>query len=382
MDSTARFSLHRTDTFVGRTMNWLYDHLRFLANPTPVVLCDRFENREEFPEVEAVARDREGLYGRILRKLSGNRFAPDLRWIRSHRPALIHSHFGYVAAGDFDLQRSLSVPWFVGFYGADIFMLPRSQEWVEIYGRLFEHITGALALGPYMERALIELGCPPDKVRVHPLGVDVSGIPFVTRHREAADTLRVLFAGTFREKKGLIYAIEACALARRAGVRLEFHVVGDAFDTAEKERMERATQQHGLTDDIVFHSWVSFERLLELALTSHVFVAPSVTADDGDSEGTPFVIQQMMATGIPVISTRHSDIPFLFGDSASLLVTERNAAEIASQLQGYYEEPERIVTIGTQLSEQVRSHFDVRARARSLTEIYDSLMARRSIPVN
>ena len=86
------------------------------------------------------------------------------------------------------------------------------------------------------------------------------------------------------------------------------------------------------------------------------------------------MIQQMMATGIPVISTRHSDIPFIFGDCAPLLVGERQAGEIAEQLQRYYEDPQRLAEVGTQLSDQVRKHFDVRTRAASLSEIYESLI--------
>jgi colanic acid/amylovoran biosynthesis glycosyltransferase len=377
MDSAERFSLHRTDTFVGRTMNWLYDHLRFLSNPTPLVLCDRLANRDEFPEVEARARNQEGLYGKIQRKVTGNAFAPHVSWIRARRPRLLHSHFGYVAAGDFALERSLSVPWFVGFYGADVFMLPRSQEWVETYGRMFERITGALALGPYMQRVLIELGCPAEKVRVHPLGVDIASIPSTIRQRKADDPLKVLFAGTFREKKGIPYVIEGCGLARRAGARLELHIAGDAMspsDKAEKERVLQVAQRIGVSDIIVLHSWVSYERLLELAFDSHVFIAPSVTAADGDSEGTPFVIQQMMATGMPVISTHHSDIPFIFGECASLLVPERNSNDIAEQLQRYYEEPDQIAEVGTKLSNQVRANFDVRKRAQNLKDLYAELM--------
>jgi glycosyltransferase involved in cell wall biosynthesis len=85
----------------------------------------------------------------------------------------------------------------------------------------------------------------------------------------------------------------------------------------------------------------------------------------------------MMATGMPVVSTRHSDIPFIFGDHASLLLPERNSDEIALQLQQYYEEPNRIAEIGTQLSEQVRQHFDVRKCALRLSDTYNRLMANQ-----
>ncbi len=67
-------AIQRCDTFVSRTQNWMYDHLRFVLNYTPLVLCDALENREEFPELEAWLLDREELLWRSVdevdRKLS------------------------------------------------------------------------------------------------------------------------------------------------------------------------------------------------------------------------------------------------------------------------------------------------------------------------
>ena len=47
-------ALQRTDEFVGRTTNWLYDHLRFVPRYTPTVVCDRLANRQEFADLEAL----------------------------------------------------------------------------------------------------------------------------------------------------------------------------------------------------------------------------------------------------------------------------------------------------------------------------------------
>ena len=46
-------ALHRSDQFVGRTMNWLYDHLRLVPRYRIVVFSDTLENRDEFPLLEA-----------------------------------------------------------------------------------------------------------------------------------------------------------------------------------------------------------------------------------------------------------------------------------------------------------------------------------------
>ncbi|HEX7090782.1 MAG TPA: glycosyltransferase [Longimicrobiales bacterium] len=368
-------ALERCDTFVGRTMNWLYDHLRVVPRHSPVVLADRLQNRDEFPELVAMTL-RSSVGGRIWRRLAPERMYPGhVRTLRRHGPRLLHSHFGYVAAGDDQLHAALGVPWFVSFYGADVYMLGRQPEWVDTYGRVFEKCQRVLALGPRMAEELQRLGCPAEKISIHPLGIDPAGLPSVPRELRNGEPLRVLYAGTFREKKGIPYLLDGVALVRDAGVRVELHLVGDAAakdgDAQTKEEVFRRIRGHGLEDCTHHHSWLRFDDLVRLALQCHVFVAPSVTAKDGDAEGTPFVIQQMMATGMPVISTLHSDIPFIFGPHAHLLVPERCGQAIADRLKAYAEEPSRLTEDGRRLGSHVREALDVRRCAAALSDLYD-----------
>ncbi len=57
LPSAAPVALQRIDRFVGRTMNWFYDHMRFVPRHRPVVICDALENRAEFPELDAIVLD-------------------------------------------------------------------------------------------------------------------------------------------------------------------------------------------------------------------------------------------------------------------------------------------------------------------------------------
>jgi colanic acid/amylovoran biosynthesis glycosyltransferase len=95
---------------------------------------------------------------------------------------------------------------------------------------------------------------------------------------------------------------------------------------------------------------------------------------DGDAEGTPFVLQQMMATGMPAIATMHSDIPYLFGEHAHLLVPERDARAIADRLQRYADEPDSLVTDGTALRDRISHAFDVSQCAAGLSDLYEEAL--------
>ena len=245
-----------------------------------------------------------------------NRFYPsEYQTLKRLAPCVVHSHFGGDAVYDYKLHRNLDVPWVVSFYGADVYAKSEAKQ--ERYARLFDGATRVLALGPVMKERLELLGCPEKKIGIHPLGVDVENLPTEPRILKRGEPLKVLFAGTFREKKGIQYLIDAASLARRAGVRLQLELVGDSAgkggDEETKKAVLRQISRLGLEDVVTHHGYLPFRELVALALRSHVFVAPSVTAATGDAEGTPFVLQQMMATGMPAISTVHSDIPYLFG---------------------------------------------------------------------
>src|SRR5262245_37003336 len=102
------FALQRCDQFVGRTTNWLYDHLRFVPRYTPVVLCDILANRHEFSLLKARRLRSRSFTHRVWRRIAGERLSPgDWWWIKRVRPCVLHSHFGYVAVEDLPLYRAL-----------------------------------------------------------------------------------------------------------------------------------------------------------------------------------------------------------------------------------------------------------------------------------
>ncbi len=370
--------LERIDRFVARTQNWFYDHMRFVPRHRPVVVCRSLENRDEFPDLEAIHLDPERLDRRVWRKLGPRRlYPPDARLLKRYDPIAFHSHLGYVAAGDLPIADAVDVPWLVSFYGADVYVLGRRPEWRDRYAPVFARATRVLALGPWMAASLEQLGCPREKLTIHAMCVDAEGLPYRPRVMRPGGPLKILFSGTFREKKGCVYLIDAVSRLKQRGVPLELHLVGDAVsrpgDAETKAEILGALDRLGLKGETTLHGWLTFKDLIALALDCHVFVAPSVTAADGDSEGSPAVVSQMMATAMPVVATRHSDIPYTFGAWADRLVPERDAGAIAERLERYFDEPAALTREGLELREQILGHSDTRLCAARLSDLYDSV---------
>ena len=93
--------------------------------------------------------------------------------------------------------------------------------------------------------------------------------------------------------------------------------------------------------------------------TSHVFVAPSVTAANGDQEGIPVSIMEAMAVGLPVLSTQHSGIPELVAHGVSgLLSPERDIDALAAYMTTLINETHRWPVMGQAGRSIVERDFD------------------------
>ena len=108
------------------------------------------------------------------------------------------------------------------------------------------------------------------------------------REPDADGTIRCLMAGRAIEKKGMIYGMQAFAnvAARRPELRCVVMTWGEA---AYKQRLidglKRCAEERGVADRVEWLGLRPYEEYLEIIRSSHVFLVPSVIAENGDAEG-------------------------------------------------------------------------------------------------
>lgn len=378
---------HSFDVWLPATMTWAYNQVRFTPRVEAVVLAERFDHPARFPW-EPLVGPAGGLEGRLIETAArrGQRLYPRAfgRALRRRRPAVLHSHFGYRGWKDLPLARRHGMRHVVTFYGHDVTMYPRRWPvWRQRYEELFATADLFLCEGPFMASTLVAAGCPQDKVRVQRLGVEMTRFASEPRRLGDDGVLRVLIAGAFREKKGIPLALEALGRLGAGGQAVEVTLIGDAGadprEQAEKRRILEALRRAGLKDRVRPLGFVSYDRLLEEAYRHHVFLSPSVTAADGDSEGgAPLAIIEMAATGMPVVSTTHCDIPEVVVDGETgLLAAEGDVGGLVERLQRLAEHPELLSQMGAAGRGHVEERFDVRRCAAQLREVYGGLAGER-----
>jgi colanic acid/amylovoran biosynthesis glycosyltransferase len=362
--------------WLPRTQTWMHSQASHLPDSIEShVVCDRTENLETFPVPHLHSLEEGGALYRFwdkgLRTLGVRRHPGLLDRIGQRIGAgVIHSHFGHIGWRDLRaLPRAAHV---VTFYGQDLGLYPRRDpRWRDRYRDMFAAVDRVLCEGHHMAEGLRGLGCPDAKITVQHLGLDLDRFAFRPRRWSGDEPLRALLAGSFTEKKGLGYAIEALGALGRP---VEVTVVGDANreprNQAEKARILEAIEKSGLTVRLL--GYQSHDRLLEEADAHDVFVSPSVTAADGDTEGgAPVTLIEMAALGMPVVSTRHADIPEVLPERlGSLLADERNVDGLVAHLEWLAAAPERWEGLTRAIRSHIESEYDVHVQARRLAAVY------------
>jgi len=298
-----------------------------------------------------------------------------LEHVRARRPHLLHAHFGHTGWRWLTTARRLDVPLVTSFYGWDVSVLARRPWWRRRYRQLFAGGARFLCEGPAMARTLEALGCPSHRIGIQRLGLDARGIEARSRALRPGEPLEVLAAARFTEKKGLPDAIAAVALASRE-IEVRLTVAGAAAPTGagrrEARRIADAAGASGLGDRLRFVGTLPHDELLALALRSHVFLQPSRTAADGDSEGgAPVTLVDVAATGLPAVATRHADIPEVVVDGETgLLAAEGEVSTLAAHLVRLSRQPALLPRLSEGAASRARGEFGAERCAASLRAHY------------
>ena len=175
---------------------------------------------------------------------------------------------------------------------------------------------------------------------------------------------RLLFVGRLVPVKGLAYLFEAVRLLLHDGVPVRLILVGAG---PCRKTLITLAAEHKLTSAVEFTGEVSFgPRLLALYREADIFVLPSL------SEGTPRVLWEAMAAGLPIVATRVGGVPEIIQHGETgLLVGPRSAQQLASSIRRMIEDEElrvRLIRAGYSL---IRKH----TVEKQATTLWEHIMA-------
>ena len=251
------------------------------------------------------------------------------------------------------------------FYGDDAYSFPGK------YSSLFQEAERILVLGPYMKLHLEKLGCSSNKLIIHHLGIDVHKVLFKKRSLKRNENVRLLIASGFVEKKGIDITIRALS-AMAESYQFSLDIIGDG---PLKNEIYAEAERSSIKDRITMHGFRPYEYFINLAYDCHVFIQASRTTDDNRKEGTPMAIVDAMATGLAVVSTKHSDIPEIVKDGIHGYLAEENSiSDLQACIKKILDNPEKVEEFSVNGRQWIEKEFNVEIQNDRLENLYSSLI--------
>jgi colanic acid/amylovoran biosynthesis glycosyltransferase len=302
-------------------------------------------------------------------------FAPGFyRRLPKLRPDLVHAHFALDGAAALPISRQLRVPLVVTLHGYDVTSSDNSlfcSEEGRLYLRrrkeLWEQTSVFLCVSEFIRQKALEKGFPAKKLRVQYTGIDLS--LFNLQHCERDPNL-IVFTGRLVEKKGCHHLLDALVSVREQHPEVRLVVIGAG-------PMELALRHKAGTQNLSceFLGAQPAEVVKQYLAKARIFCVPSVTAQNGDSEGLGMVFAEAQAMGTPVASFLHGGIPEIVQDGRNgLLAPEGNVTALAANLVRLLRDDVLWRGLSENGLESIRESFDIQKQTARLERIYTDVV--------
>jgi len=268
------------------------------------------------------------------------------------------AEYGITGAEILDACRLAGIPLVAYFYGFEAWRTSLVEQHLPAYRRLFAGAAAIVAVSDSIRRRLLDWGAPADKVHHIVCGADPERFAGAAPESAACHFVAV---GRFTAKKAPQLTLRAFGAAAAVEPAARLSMVGDG---PLLHATRRLAAELGLEDRVSFLGVRPPDEVARLFRAARAFVQHSVTAADGDREGTPVAILEAQMAGLPVVSTRHSGIPEIVVDGETgLLVDEGDAAAMGKAMTKLAQDPALAGRLGR----------NARARALNLYSLDGSL---------
>ncbi|MCH4821588.1 glycosyltransferase family 4 protein [Gramella lutea] len=311
---------------------------------------------------------------RLIKRESHTRFLE--RFIeesfRDKKIDVVLAEYGDTAIPYLPVLKRLNLPLIVHFHGYDA-SIHKMFELTNNYKEIFEYASYVVVVSTKMRKDIIKIGCPEKKLIYNVYGPRDEFLKVTPRFSKK----QFMAAGRFVDKKAPYYLILAFKEVVKEFPRAKLIIAGDGnlFQTCKN-----LIKFFGLENNISLPGVISSEDLRDYFTESIAFVQHSITAEHGDSEGTPLTILEASAAGLPVIATRHAGIPDVIIDQKTgLLSAEHDVASMAGNMLKILNEESAARELGAAGKINISDNFTLAHHIGRLDELFDEAIESKPL---
>lgn len=286
-----------------------------------------------------------------------------VRLVWTQKPQIIHAHWlipqGLVC---YIVKKITGSKYIITAHGADVFAF-QSSLLKPVLRKVLESATYVTAVSKKLKTELVSTyPCLENKITVAPMGVDYSVFSSGSRNSQTnADgnshiNPTILFVGRLSEKKGVRYLLEAFALLQEELPEARLTVVGSG---EEEWNLLNLAKSLNVSKKINFIGAVHNSELPVIYSKNDIFVAPSILARGGDTEGFGLTLVEASMAGCLVIASDVGGISDIITDGKTgFLVEQKNARAIKEKIIEAISDSTRAKQIADNGKKFSRENFD------------------------
>ncbi len=285
---------------------------------------------------------------------------------------IVYAEYGVTGVAVMNICRELEIPLIVNFHGYDISETSIIDSYRSLYQSLFEYASGIIAVSKTMINRLISLGCNPNKITYSPCAPEDIFFNIKPTYTENS----FLSVGRFVDKKAPYYTILALrkVLEKYPETRLYMAGEGPLLNTCIN-----LSYYLQLNDNIVFLGRCTHKDLIPYYSKVRAYVQHSITASNGDMEGTPVAILEASAAALPVVSTIHAGISDVVeNNKTGLLVKEHDVDNMAKNMLYILDNQNEAINMGKNGRTYIKDNFCMEIHLQKLNSLIFDIVNRKS----
>ena len=286
------------------------------------------------------------------------------KYFIKHKIHAVLAEYGTTGSAIMEACQKARVPLIVHFHGYDAHLKNLTDAYGRLYRKMFGQAAAIVAVSRKMEKQLIKLGAPPEKIHYNVYGIETDKFKATDPGKNPPHFLAV---GRFVDKKAPHLTILAFKELINHFPSARLVMVGDGPLLETCIHLSKALN---LSNSIEFTGPLKHDKVAMLMQRSRAFVQHSVTPGSGDSEGTPVSLMEACASGLPVISTRHAGIKdIIIENKFGFLVDEFDIQQMTKHMIALSQQPELALDLGKNGRAHILNHLTMEKSIDNLWKI-------------
>ncbi|MDA3884306.1 MAG: glycosyltransferase family 4 protein [Candidatus Delongbacteria bacterium] len=231
---------------------------------------------------------------------------------------------------------------------------------------IYKNLYGFLAISEYLYDHYSKMTSKKTKMLLHPVIIDEKDI----YRSEVPRTRNLVYTGPlYQIKDGIVTIIKAFNLIAKEFPETDLLLTGNIDNTPDKEAINKAVEEGGVKDRIVFKGFISRQEMIELLNSAAGLVLAKPSSEQADS-CFPTKLGEYLSTSNPIVITNTGEISLYLTNGVDAYIAEPDSVEsFANKIIELLSYPDKAKKIGEAGRNAALKNFNYLELAKNVIDL-------------